>query len=169
MSTKEPSDTWYSNITETTSFGLLELMRLSFFRACICSSMRQCLVDGWNRGVKFLNQNRPCEAHTRPEKNLERYAEIKPGPRSGPRLLCGPTKNSAFFFFIFKKIKILKYMSVLKYFKTTLGRPMGATCPSYNFFFKFATSSMAEKNEGGAVAPGGVCRPPGATGASSPI
>jgi len=90
-------------------------------------------VDGWNRGVKFLNQNRPCEAHTRPEKNLERYAEIKPGPRSGPRLLCGPTKNSAFFLFYIKKIKISKYMSILKYFKTTPGRPMGATGPKCNF------------------------------------
>ena len=36
-------------------------------------------------------------------------------------------------------------MSVLKNFKNTPGRPMGATGPRCNFFFKFATRSMAEK------------------------
>ena len=56
-------------------------------------------------------------------------------------------------------------MSVLEYFKTTPGRPMGgATGPRCIFFFKFATRSMAEKNERGACRPlqraTGACRPP---------
>ena len=45
-------------------------------------------------------------------------------------------------------------MSVLKYFKNTPSRPHRATGPKCIFFFKFATRSMAEKNETGA------CRPP---------
>ena len=45
-------------------------------------------------------------------------------------------------------------MSVLKNFKNTPGRPKGVTGLRCNFFFKFATRSMAEKNERA------TCRPP---------
>ena len=73
-----------------------------------------------------------------------------------------PAHNRGFFFFIFKKIKFQKYMSVLKYFKNIPRSPSHrATGPMCNFFFKFATKSL-KKKEGGLSPPQratGPCRP----------
>ena len=64
-----------------------------------------------------------------------------------------------FLFYILKKLKFQKYMSVSKNFKNIPWSPYGeATDPKCNFFFfKFATRSLA----GGAREQGGLSPPPG--------
>src|SRR6185437_6170153 len=58
-----------------------------------------------------------------------------------------------FLFYILKKIKFQKYMSVFKYFKNIPRSPSHrATGPMCNFFFKFATKSLEKKKR--------TCRPP---------
>ena len=64
---------------------------------------------------------------------------------------CQPTGHGpvlcrdvgGFLFFIFKKIKFQKYLSVLENFKNIPRSPYGgATGLKCNFFFKFATKSL---------------------------
>ena len=71
---------------------------------------------------------------------------------------------SDFFFFILKKLKFQKYMSILKNFKNIPRSPYGGDMAQmYFFFFKFATKSLEKKKEGGLSPPQratGPCRPP---------
>ena len=61
--------------------------------------------------------------------------------------------DALFSFLYLKKSKFQKYMSVLKYFKTTPGRPMGATRPRCNFFLQICNEVPGRKKiKGGHVA-----------------
>ena len=76
-----------------------------------------------------------------------------------------PLVRGTFFFFIFKKIlKFQKYISVLKNFKNTPGRPMGATGPRCNFFLQICNEVHGRKKMKGGMSPPqratGACRPP---------
>ena len=85
-----------------------------------------------------------------------------------------------FLFYILKKLKFQKYMSVLKYFKNIPRSPSHrATDPMCNFFFKFATKSLEKKKpcrplggrQGPVAQPTGDRRwaqPTGAAGGLSP-
>jgi len=70
------------------------------------------------------------------------WSLIDGGPRGG-----GDTFSKSFFFFIFKKIKILKiYVYFEKFQKYHLVALWGGRqALDVFFFFKFATRSMAEK------------------------
>ena len=62
--------------------------------------------------------------------------------------------SGAFLFFIFKKIKFQKYISVLENFKNILRSPYGGRQGSnVIFFFKFATKSLEKKKEGSLLPP----------------
>src|SRR6185437_14308367 len=75
-----------------------------------------------------------------------------------------------FLFYILKKIKFQKYMSVFKYFKNIPRSPSHrATGPMCNFFFQICNEVPGKKKQalspvGGAMSPvggaKGACRPP---------
>ena len=77
-----------------------------------------------------------------------------------------------FSFLYLKKLKFQKYISVLKNFKTTSGRPMEATGSKCNFFIQICNEVHGRKKWKGGLSPPrgtGACRPPQGRQGPSPL
>ena len=80
-----------------------------------------------------------------------------------------PSSTRAFFFFIFKKIKISKIYVCFEIFQNYPRRPLGGDRPKMQFFSSNLQRGPWPKKCKGACRPANACRPPGAIGSSLPI